>query len=140
MIWAIRRFIGNNSYCVWKGRLHRFWQRMTRGWDDSDLWSLDYTMAHWVLPRLKEYKKQCHGMPMKLPPVIDQEDGEAYYFTHDEWDAVLDKMILAFELIAYDEIPLGGCFDDYQAKYKAREKKIEEGIVLFGLYFRALWN
>ena len=35
--------------------LKYFWQRRTRGWDDSDLYSLDYTIAKFVLPRLKVF-------------------------------------------------------------------------------------
>ena len=141
MIWAIKRFIGNNSYCVWKGKLHRFWQRMTRGWDDSELWSLDYTMAHWLLPRLREFKKQCHGMPIRLPVEVDPEDGIPSALTEEEWNKILDKMIIAFEFIADDgNRIMAGASEDACKREIERDKKIEEGIALFGLYFRALWD
>ena len=37
---------------VLKCRLKRLYQRLTRGWDDSDTWSLDYTLYQWLLPIL----------------------------------------------------------------------------------------
>lgn len=35
----------------------RLWQRITRGWDDSDTWNLDTTFAAYMLPRLRRYRK-----------------------------------------------------------------------------------
>src|SRR5688572_28721580 len=35
-----------------------FWQRMTRGFDDSCTWSLDCHLAELILPRLKLFRKQ----------------------------------------------------------------------------------
>ena len=36
-------------------------QRIERGFDDSELWNLDYTIASFVLPRLKRLKELNTG-------------------------------------------------------------------------------
>lgn len=97
-----------------------FWQRRTRGWDDSETWSLDYSLAKIIAPRLKRFKevKCCH--PMEL--------------TQEEWDTILDKMIFAFEKLGED---------DYQWPYEEIPdevgKAVEEGRELFHKYYHDLW-
>jgi len=38
-----------------------FWQRLTRGWDDSDTWNLDSTLGAFLLPRFRRYRALPHG-------------------------------------------------------------------------------
>jgi len=85
-----------------------------RGFADSELWSLDYTIASFVLPRLKQFRKKLCSHPG--------------YLTAEEWDIVLGKMIFSFEQCVKEEIPLDA------------PDKFEEGIQLFGQYFRYLWD
>ena len=40
-----------------------FWQRLTRGFDDSETWDMDSTFYKWFLPRLKRYKELSIGYP-----------------------------------------------------------------------------
>lgn len=87
-------------------------QRKVRGFDDTELYDLDVTMANFILPRLRRFKKVSITYPCETP---------------EEWDAVLDKMITAFSLIC-----------DYNYSID-RDAEIEEGLKLFGEYFRALW-
>ena len=42
-------------------RLGRLYQRITIGWDDSDLWSLDYTIAKEFLPKLDTLITDING-------------------------------------------------------------------------------
>lgn len=38
------RFLHNLfNLSMWRGKIRRFFQRIIRGWDDSDTWSLDTT-------------------------------------------------------------------------------------------------
>jgi hypothetical protein len=53
-------------------------QRQQRGFDDSELWSLNDTIASFIIPRLKEFREQSTG--------------------DDDWRIMLYKMIDAFEL------------------------------------------
>lgn len=39
-----------------------WWQRRTRGWDDSETWNLDESFAKLILPRLKRYE-ELSGTP-----------------------------------------------------------------------------
>lgn len=55
----------------------------------SELWDLDYNIAKYLLPRLKAFKKNTMSIPLTL--------------TEEEWDDILDKMIIAFEYILSED-------------------------------------
>lgn len=93
-----------------------WWQRMTRGWDDSDTWSLDFTVSALILPRLRRFKETTIAHPDDT--------------TEQEWDKQLDKMIAAFEFGASEE-RWAAPHDEYA--------KHQEGLDLFAKYFWALW-
>lgn len=38
-----------------KRKIKFFYQKITRGFSEEDLWSLDISLANWLLPRLKEF-------------------------------------------------------------------------------------
>lgn len=63
--------------------LRYWWQRRTRGWDDSELWSLDCTIARFALPRLRRFAEIRHGEPS------DEVLGELIWFleqhVHPDW-------------------------------------------------------
>jgi hypothetical protein len=78
--------------------------------DRYDTWSMDHTLAHMVLPMLKQLKATKHGAPCvddeDVPEGIGLRSTEAgpkenEYDTDDNhfkrWDWVLDEMIFAFE-------------------------------------------
>lgn len=98
---------------ILRRRIRWIWQKITRGFTDCDLWDLDHTIAKFVLPRLKAFKKQLHGYPSGL----DEK----------QWDAIIGKMIVAFEHIIKE--------DDW-----THAKEVDEGLELFGLYFQNLWD
>lgn len=58
------------------------WQRLTRGWDDSDTWNLDWEFSEWIAPRLKRLRELSNSYPPDL--------------TEQEWDEILAKMIYGF--------------------------------------------
>lgn len=88
--------------------------------DDSELWSLDRTLADFIYPRLVKLKEVKHGYPSEL---ADEH----------EWNAIMDKMIKAFHIIVNDE--------NYPSGYdRELQKEIEEGLMLFGKYFQSLWD
>ena len=75
---------------------------------DYDTWSADHTLAHIILPMLKQLKATQHGagfvddedVPEGLrstdaPPKENEYDTDANHFKRWEW--VLDEMIQAFE-------------------------------------------
>jgi hypothetical protein len=66
---------------------HPLWakQREERGFDDTELWSLDLTIARFLLPRLKALRE--------LSPSVSEEE--------------IDRMIAAFEEILSEDHMIG---------------------------------
>jgi hypothetical protein len=113
----------NFGYEVNDDRKERFKkQRLERGFDDSEMWSLYSTISHFILPRLKDYRECIEEFgihPYSLKSV-------------EKWLELLDKMILAFELKIYGSMDSGMEMDEYN-------KKIDEGLKAFTKWFSALW-
>tara|TARA_R110002153_G_scaffold182916_1_gene336175 strand:- start:326 stop:745 length:420 start_codon:yes stop_codon:yes gene_type:complete len=133
---------GYPSYYYWLDRLFG-WnpkQKISVRIDSYDTWSMDHTLAHIVLPMLVQLKETQHGHPNGL--------------TEQEWDAILDEMIWAFEQ---------KCRDDWEGDYyeydfdgaerfglktvwedkegaKAHQLRMTNGFMLFGKYYENLWD
>jgi hypothetical protein len=135
-----------------------------------DTWSMDHTLALIIVPMLKQLKETKHGapnvdssdVPMLLKPkqleiVRYREEGTTDENWFKRWDYVLDEMIWAFEQIADDDSE--GQFYDHSEcdpnedivesakKLKvdregldAHNKRIDNGLRLFGKYYRSLWD
>jgi hypothetical protein len=117
--------------------------------DPWDTVSADHTLSLIILPLLKQLKKNPHGSSF-----VDNEDvpnhtpiPEGQEFERsDEWSArwewVLDEMITAFSRIVDDDWEQdyhnGGEFD--VEEYNKESKRIDNGLRLFGKYFRGLWT
>lgn len=97
-----------------------FFQRRTRGWDDSETWSLDFHMAKFLVPRLKRFKQLNCAYP--------------YGLTFEEWEQELDEMIFAFEWYADDRR-----WDRFGIEYADDWKRAEAGAELFGKRYNCLW-
>lgn len=61
-------------------------QRLERGFDDSETWNLDLTIAKFVLPRLESFKESFMGYP-------------GFLKNEDEWKAILEKCVRHFVCI-----------------------------------------
>ena len=95
------------------------------GFRYEETWNLDHTIACFVLPRLAYFREHMHGTPNDF---IDFDENMQIIGEHsDEWAATIDKMINSFELIASE-------------KDIGHDKEIQEGLELFGKYFRSLWD
>jgi hypothetical protein len=91
-------------YWTWKnipGSLRRIWQNLTKGWNDSDLWSLDHTVAVYMLPRLKRFKEILHGHPNFYTDPANPTEEENFEDGMKKWKEIIDKMIYAFEGVAF---------------------------------------
>ena len=94
-------------------------QRLERGFDISETWNLDGTIARFVYPRLKAFiedvkEMKCHPANME---------------SIDEWVKILEDMLKGFELMVSDEI-----------KTKDEDEIIDKSLDLFRKYFFALWT
>lgn len=93
-------------------------QRKERGFDSTELWNLDVTIAKFILPRLIAFKgDDVDSHPGSVDGVM-------------EWEEILNKMIFAFT-----------CIDGEKMVFTDEENEaIDEGLHLFAEHFRSLWN
>lgn len=108
-----------------KRGLRFLWQKLTRGFSDDETWALDYTVAKFTLPRLKLLR--------------EIEPGHPGCYTQEQWWTMVDTMIYAMEAIIKNG--QGTLYDDCQDSedYQKIDRKIQEGLSLFGRNFRRLW-
>lgn len=116
--------------------------------DYWDVWNMDYTLSHIILPMLKLLKECQHGCPVTdgsdvpehlSPPSTfetDFEKGKVDDKNTDRWNYILDEMIWSFESILNDDMY------DYQDanECKKHNERISNGLKLFGKYYRGLWD
>jgi hypothetical protein len=117
------------------------YQWMTRGFSDRQTWDLDFTIANFILPRLKRFKElDTQGIPGGLPSeksqhLVDKMTEKEYKDYEkvlvEEWECILSQIIESFQLIVDDE------WDDI-ADWKRQQEIIQEGLQLFVKWFRAL--
>src|SRR5574343_104314 len=84
------------------------------GFSPDECWNLDSTLANFLLPRLKYFRKKTFGFPSSLKTI-------------EKWKATLDDMIWTFEEISK------GCEMSY--KFKKKYKTVEEALKEYDLKF-----
>ena len=141
--------------------------------DKYDTWNMNDTLAHIILPMLKQLKATKHGSQFvddeDVPVHMRHGDPEGYdNWVHYKWDWVLNEIIWAFEQELNDDweaqfthgTPVyvdeevehekyGTCYTFKQTNpdywvdregIKAYNERINNGIRLFGKYYRGLWD
>ena len=149
---------------IFRGRrLKWFIQRRRRGFDDRELWSLDYTIARYVYPRLKVFNKlskvsiaSCFFADEEK---IDHDDADWAVAKKNQRDAY-DKIEQALFYILDDDESLDSGLGEirigdkkvvfpnkdeekwklYRKEMDRREEAIKDGLETFGKYFRTLWD
>ena len=95
-----------HKFCIWvESKRTRTIKVKIDRWDT---WSMDHTLAHIVLPMLKQLKETKHGSPFvddedvpeelrstNAEPKEQEWDTDSNHFKR--WDWVMDEMIFAFE-------------------------------------------
>jgi len=112
--------------------------------DKEDTWSMDYTLAHVILPMLKQLKESKHGSPFTDDEDVPEElrstvdglkinkwDTDSNF--HARWNWIMDEMIWAFEQ---------KCEDDWMFKdnLKEHQKRMTKAFKMFGRYYENLWD
>lgn len=98
-----------------KRAIKYWWQRRTRGWDDSDVWCLRTTFAAYAAPRLE-----------RMAQVTDTHPP---FYTFEQWVERLNTMAVAFGIIADDDFA-----DDAESI-----ALVERGLDYFRKDFFDLW-
>jgi hypothetical protein len=117
--------------------------------DPYDTWSMDHTLALIIHPMLVQLKEKNHGYfhsDAEDAPHIGQDEGTD--FTNDpkaidRYNWIMDEMIWSFNQIAN----LDGDMEYYSEEKgwdmegrKKHSDRIENGLRLFGKYYRGLWD
>lgn len=123
--WKSYYYIKDKRY---KRTYRHFIQRRRGGFDDSDTYSLDHTVAKFILPRLKRFKEVNNGFPAR-------EEAS----TFEDWDQIIDKMIFAFEVYARGAWNKDEIADELNISLSELESRCQEGLILFGKWYRDLW-
>ena len=97
-------------------------QLESRGFDDTELWNLDNTIAEFILPRLKAFRENPVGYPTNL--------------TEKKWNKALDKIIFSLDLSLNDDKWLNLNIKERNILHK----KYKKGFKLLGRYFGDLWQ
>ena len=115
--------------------------------DKYDTWNMDYTLAHIILPMLKQLKETQQGAPqvdledvpeeLRVDDKVHPYDEDGNYFKR--WQYVLNEMLFAFESQHNDWKDEFLAKDDFEAIRKV-EERIQNGFRLFGKYYQALWD
>ncbi len=93
-------------------------QRLQRGFDDTETWSLRDTIANFVVPRLERYNELCPGCPMGM--------------TFEEWNQILKKILWSFKFVQ-------GIDQMDRTPTQAEWKEYQRGMKLFAKHFIELW-
>lgn len=91
--------------------------RRRTGVSPDETWSLDISIARFLVPRLRMFKELTCGYPACLKGGLD------------EWRRIIGKMERAFKLIAQDKTTYS----------ESEHNAIEKGLDLFRMYFHSLW-
>ncbi len=103
-----------------KRGLRFLWQRLTRGWDDSETWGLDATAARWLLPRLIRFRELNQGF---------------WHDTKEETDAALAEAQWFLEVHASEE----GTWQLYGAGNEEKLERYKKASAEFGETFAHMW-
>jgi hypothetical protein len=114
---------------------------------------MDHTLALIVLPMLSQLKATKHGSPNvddeDVPPELRASAAPLLKNSwdldenfHRRWEYVIDRMIWSFEQLVLEDDSIyyydGGAYN-YE-KHRDYQMQIQKGLVLFGKYFRSLWD
>ena len=103
------------------------------------------TLAHIILPMLKQIKKENHGAAVAVDLGNDCPKHLSFF---ERWDWVMDEMIFAFEsklddkwkdqfYTSQEPDDTHKCDHEGMKVYQAR---ISNGFRLFGKYYESLWD
>ena len=116
-----------------KRNIRFFFQRLFRGWDDSETWSMDITFYKWLEPRLKRFQELNFAYPCypnKYPTFEswDEELKERWgqlvlinsinEFDFDDWSYIPKDKLAEFEKKEYSKSTINSmaysyCLQDF---------------------------
>lgn len=93
----------------------------------AETWNLDFTLSTIIYSYLRYFRDHStYSIPTGYKELV-------------EWHDDLDKMIDAFALVCKGD-PEFTTYTEYSKELDQRSQKIEEGLNLFAIHFRDLWD
>lgn len=134
------------DFCNWVDKFKK--RKIKVRIDPYDTWSMDHTLALIIHPMLVQLKNSNHGYfssDVEDAPGIGKEpsDDPDSAYCYDRYNFIMDEMIWTFEQIKEDGIEYDLFYKDGQWDFEGRQKyeeRIQNGLRLFGKYFRGLWD
>lgn len=101
-----------SNFYLLKRKIRFFFQKLIRGFDDSDTWDLEEAFYRWLLPRLKRFSEITSAYPMRCK-------------SFGEWKKELEKRVKQLDMIVnVDDMD----FNEYKYIPKVTLKKwLKEG-------------
>lgn len=115
-----------NRASHWRFRLRMAYQRAMRGYDDSQMWNLHYTLATLTVVGCRSLRELGHGYPAEFSDDFGDGGGWA------AWETILLKIEAGFQAWL-DE-------DGYFYDKPEQEAKFNEAMALYAKWFGALWD
>lgn len=94
-----------------KRKVKFLYQRIIRGWDDSETWDLGYEFYKWIYPRLERFEKLTVGCPINDKYPTMESWTKELRFRANEAKVIMDCY--------YDEDKTP---DEYIKKYLSKER------------------
>lgn len=130
-------------------KLKYFIQRRIRGYDDLDKWNAAWYIARKAIPVLKDMRDHAYGSSIKwhredrFGNIIELTKEEVFVgdehpaaFTMEEWRAVIDDIIYAFQFVIDEDTRT----EFNEENYNADLKRHKRGLKLFAIYYMNLWD
>lgn len=114
--------------------------------DRYDTWSMDHTLSLIILPMLKQLRDTKCGSPLvddeDVPTTLRYGDENGCdNWVHYKWEWILNEMIWTFENIADNSWEMKFYENGFDSEgYKEYNDRINNGLRLFGKYYRSLWD
>ena len=119
---------------MWPRKIKWFFQRLFRGYSDSDLWNLGFVVIDRFYEPIHKFVEHQKEEGMSLPTQFESDPAQ--------WLDILCKIDFSFEHQYRDEHEIG-----YEPTAKMTDsekeefyKKVQEGFDLFGHHLRDLWD
>lgn len=111
-------------------KLKRFGQRIFRGWDDSETWSLDSSFLRWLEPRLKRFQELNICYPGdKRYPTFESWNNELQYrcwqlsklieYEWNEWEFPYQEYLVSEK--TKDNQKENICYNNSRAYYRCKQ-------------------
>ena len=140
--WKEIKFYGKEPWKIPKvifRNIKYSWQRISKGYCDKDLWSIDYWFMNIIPEMLQEFKNKKQGSPGVLGQDYINEDGiRCNDMCHKEWDSILEEMIFLFREMNSETCQRKNIYEKEVCDY--REECKNKAFNLFSKCFYHLWD